>query len=59
VKGRGRLALIGAIVMLAVAAPSAMAATKVVNDDGIPATCFGTPTTYPTIQAECQRRQPG
>jgi hypothetical protein len=59
VNGRGTIALACAILGLAVAAPSAMAATRVVNDDAIPATCFGTPTTYMTIQAGVNAANPG
>jgi hypothetical protein len=47
-KGRGSIALAGAVVALALAAPSALAATIVVNDDAQPADCVGT---FTTIQA--------
>jgi hypothetical protein len=59
VKGRGTLALLSALVGLAVAAPSAMATTRVVNDDAIPATCFGFPTTYPDISTALMFSNPG
>jgi nitrous oxidase accessory protein NosD len=46
VKGRGLIALIGAVLGLAVAAPAATAATWRVNDDALPAGCVGQ---YPDI----------
>jgi len=54
-KGRGKIALIGAVLGLVLAAP-AVAATIRVNDDALPAGCVGT---YPTIQQGVNAAAPG